>query len=654
MRGYAAGAEGVSGGAAGAGAVSASAYWGVAAAGQYSRTGGAGGTGCGAGGGLYRQAGATMVWGLERSPWSWHFGETNASNPTSYQVWRPEFDAILLDNARRAGVEVREGCAVTSVVFDDGGTAVGVRYRVNDGGGGDGGTVAGVRRRVNSSRTGDGGFGDGGTAAGGRRRVNISGAGDGGFDDGGAAAVVQRRVNSSRAGDGGTAAIVQRRVNSSGAGDGGTAVGGRRRVNSSRAGDGGTAVGVRRLVNSSGAGDGGFSDGGRRRGNDGSSDDGGTVELAARFVVDASGQGGLLARQLGLREWDEFFRNLAVYAYYRGGERLAAPDEGNILIEAQADGWVWHIPLRDGWASVGAVVDAGAGQEGIRRLGAAAYLESQVAGAPYTAGLLASARRASEATVVRDWSYRCRSLYGPGYVLAGDAGCFIDPLFSSGVHLALTSGTLAAAVVASSLSDGTLAGPAGQMYQELYYKEYGHFRELARLFYSSNRTADSYFWAARRLRDDDPALTPRQSFIQAVAGQPARGYERAALARGLAPAAFGDSVAEVEAQRRQRQGEGISPEARLRLAPGARLRRQPVLAEGEFVWGYGLVTEGHPEGLPCSGLVAGLLHGLDGSASVGEVVAGLCRGLDGDRAEQAAEAARQALQILYVDGAVRG
>ena len=466
--------------------------------------------------------GATMVWGLERSPWSWHFGETNASNPTSYQVWRPEFDAILLDNARRAGVQVREGCAATGVVFDDAGTAVAIRCRVSDGGAGDGGI-----------------------------------------------------------------------------------------------GDGGTAV------------------------------------LPARFVVDASGQGGLLSRQLGLREWDEFFRNLAVYGYYQGGGRLPAPDEGNILIEAQADGWVWHIPLRDGWASVGAVVDAGAGQEGIRRLGAQGYLESQIGRAPHTAGLLAGGRRASEAAVVRDWSYRCRSLYGPGYVLAGDAGCFIDPLFSSGVHLALTSGTLAAAVVASALSDRTLAGPAGQMYQELYYKEYGHFRELARLFYSSNRTADSYFWAARRLRDDDPALTPRQSFIQAVAGQPARGYERAALARGLAPAAFGDSVAAVEGRRRRRQGEFIAPETRLRLAAGAQLRRQPVLAEGQFVWGYGLVTDGHPEGLPCSGLVAGLLHGLDGSASVSEVVAGLCRGLDGDTAEQVGRAAMQALRILYVDGAVR-
>ena len=51
--------------------------------------------------------GATMVWGAEREPWSWHFRETHASNPHSYQVWRPEFDAILLNNARRAG----RGCA---------------------------------------------------------------------------------------------------------------------------------------------------------------------------------------------------------------------------------------------------------------------------------------------------------------------------------------------------------------------------------------------------------------------------------------------------------------------------------------------------------------------------------------------------------------
>ena len=143
-----------------------------------------------------------------------------------------------------------------------------------------------------------------------------------------------------------------------------------------------------------------------------------------------------------------------------------------------------------------------------------------------------------------------------------------------------------------------MAGPVGRVYQQLYYKEYGHFRELARLFYSSNRTADSYFWEARRLLDNDPSLTPRQSFIQAVAGQPPRGYERAVLSHGLAPAAFGHSVAAVESERQRRQARGLPTDARPRLADGVLLQRQPVLADGEFVWGYGLVTDGHPEGCP--------------------------------------------------------
>jgi flavin-dependent dehydrogenase len=456
--------------------------------------------------GFVVKRGATMIWGVDREPWSWYFSETNASNPHSYQVWRPEFDAILLDNARNSGVEVWEGCAASAVVLDDSQKAAAVRC--------------------------------------------------------------------------------------------------------------------------------------------------GDETLPARYVVDASGQGGLLSRQLGLRQWDDFFRNLAVYAYYQGGDRLEAPDDGNILIESQSNGWMWNIPLRDGWSSVGAVVDSETGQEGIRRLGARGFLEAQVAAAPQTVKMLKNARLVSGPAIVRDWSYRCQSLYGPGYILVGDAGCFIDPLFSSGVHLALTSATLAAAAVASALSDPDMASSVGQVYQQLYYKEYGHFRELARLFYSSNRTADSYFWEARRLVDDDPSLTPRQSFIQAVAGQPPRGYERVVLSHGLAPAAFGLSVTDVEAERQRRREQPLLPASRPRLAEGVILQRQPVLADGDFVWGYGLVTDGHPEGLPCSGLVARLLHGLDGRTTVAESIAKLCQGLEPAATQQVEQAALDALQILYVDGAI--
>ena len=463
--------------------------------------------------GFIVKPGATMVWGVEREPWIWRFSETHASNPHSYQVWRPDFDSILLDNARRSGVQVRQGWQATRVVFDDDGFAAAVRCRPTDG----------------SSAE---------------------------------------------------------------------------------------------------------------------------IEIAAGFVVDASGQSGVLSRQLRLREWDDFFRNLAIYGYYQGGKRLPPPDDGNIFIESQPDGWLWHIPLREGWASVGVVVDAEAGQRGIRKLGARRFLESQIAAAPHLAGLLKSAAMVSGPEVVRDWSYRSQSLYGPGYILVGDAGCFVDPLFSSGVHLALTYAALASIVVVSALEDPTIAGPAGQMYEQIYYREYGHFRDLARLFYSSNRTADSYFWETRRLLDDDPTLTPRQSFIQLVAGQSARGYERVALSRGMLPSAFGDSVAAVESERQRRRERGLPSGVPLRLADGVRLQRQPVLADDRFVWGVGLVTDAHQEGIPCSTLVSRLLSRLDGKCTASEAIAHLCQGLDTTTALQAEQAAAQALQLLYIDGAI--
>ena len=82
----------------------------------------------------------------------------------------------------------------------------------------------------------------------------------------------------------------------------------------------------------------------------------------------------------------------------------------------------------------------------------------------------------------RDWSYAAEKMFGPGFIVAGDAACFVDPLFSSGVHLALLSGVLAAAYVTTALNDPSMAEEAGQAYQELYLQEYNQFREMARLF----------------------------------------------------------------------------------------------------------------------------------------------------------------------------
>ena len=70
--------------------------------------------------GFLRKWGATMVWGTDKTPWSWYFRETNQRYPHAYQVWRPQFDQLLLDNSRAHGVEVREGHQVVDVLFEDG------------------------------------------------------------------------------------------------------------------------------------------------------------------------------------------------------------------------------------------------------------------------------------------------------------------------------------------------------------------------------------------------------------------------------------------------------------------------------------------------------------------------------------------------------
>ena len=471
--------------------------------------------------GFLPKYGATMVWGSGDAPWSWYFKETSQRYPHSYQVWRPQFDQILLDNAKAQGVSVLEGHHVTEVIFD-GGEAVGVEF---------------------------------------------------------------------------------------------------------------------------------------------TNTDGDTGEGQARFIVDASGQSTLLARHLESKEWDPFFQNLAVYAYFTGAKPLPEPDQNNIFIESYRYGWLWTIPLHTGRSSVGVVVDSKTGQEGIQQNGAKAFLQAQLAQSSHTRAMLENAKMDSDPAVVMDWSYTAGKMYGPGYILAGDAACFVDPLFSSGVHLALMSGVLAAAYVTTALNNPSMAEEAGEVYQELYLKEYNQFREMARLFYSSNLSAESYFWEARRITNSDE-YSPRHSFIQAVAGQPPRGYERVVLDRGQAPEEFIESVRTVETERLARTqwlaALAADPQrnqilnAVPRLAEGVQVQRKPVLAEGEFVPGQVLNTVSQPEGTPCSPLVAAVIGEIDGQKSVADIVDGMGQHLDQAAHSQLEEAVSRTIEILYVDGTVVG
>ena len=368
--------------------------------------------------------------------------------------------------------------------------------------------------------------------------------------------------------------------------------------------------------------------------------------VAARMVIDASGQSSLIARQRQLKRWDPFFRNLAVYGYFDACRHLEPPDHGNIFIESYAHGWLWKIPLANGLSSIGAVVDRDVGAKAIRGVGLTAFLRDQIAAAPRTAALVGDRAPNSAPTAVRDWSYAAANMTGPGYVLVGDAACFVDPLFSTGVHLAVTAAHIGAAYVVTALSDDGLAAEAATAFERLYRTQYDHFHDLARLFYAGNRSVDSYFWAARRITGDN--RSPRAAFIRAVSGQSAAGYERSVLSHGVLP----DDVAAALQRATPTAPNAEVAELRPELAPGLTLTHTALLGDGRFERGYAIRGE-HREDLPVSPLVAHLVHRVAGGdgATTATIAAQLAK--ENAWSEQVLPHLLNAAELLFRDGVFR-
>ena len=363
--------------------------------------------------------------------------------------------------------------------------------------------------------------------------------------------------------------------------------------------------------------------------------DGEAGEITCRFLVDASGQAAILSRKLKLHQWDEYFKNLAVYGYYENAAHLDPPNNGNIFIESYEHGWLWKIPLHTGVTSVGAVVDKDIGQQGLRELGPRGFLEAQVALAPHTKQLLSDATLVDEPDVERDWSYTSKQFAGDGYVLVGDAACFVDPLFSSGVHLALGSATLAANYVKSALEAPQTRAQAAQLYESLYRKQYDYFHLTAQLFYGTNRSADSYFWEARRILGDDDT-TPREAFVRVVSGQPPQGYERAVIEHGELPPEIEAEVRRRDdrAAQRRRATEALiaEPRAFFRAVPSlpahVKLEQRRALTGANFQQAFQLVVdsgERRSEPYPITAVMAACIGRMNGRAPLRNIVAAVNR-----------------------------
>lgn len=230
--------------------------------------------------------------------------------------------------------------------------------------------------------------------------------------------------------------------------------------------------------------------------------DGRVREERARYVVDASGTRSSLYRAVGQRHYSSFFRNLALFGYFEGGKRLPGEDRGNILCAAFDEGWFWYIPLSDTLTSVGAVIRRE--HAGLVQADPEAAYHRFIRRCPMVDDYLRDARRITEGVygelrVRKDYSYTMESFWKPGLVLVGDAACFVDPVFSTGVHLATYAGLLAARSVNSCL-DGLLAeGRSFTEFQERYQREYRVFYEFLAAFYDMQSSEDSYYWKAKKV-----------------------------------------------------------------------------------------------------------------------------------------------------------
>ena len=172
----------------------------------------------------------------------------------------------------------------------------------------------------------------------------------------------------------------------------------------------------------------------------------------AKVVVDATGTNAMLSKKWNIRKGDPKLRKAAVFAHYKGAQRDPGKDEGATLVLAipEHEGWFWYIPLHNDIVSIGAVGDLDYMIQG--RESPEKTLEEEIAKCTAVAKRVANATRVSPVRVLQDFSYRATRCAGEGWVLVGDAFGFLDPMYSSGVFLALKSGEMAADAISEALA----------------------------------------------------------------------------------------------------------------------------------------------------------------------------------------------------------
>jgi len=239
------------------------------------------------------------------------------------------------------------------------------------------------------------------------------------------------------------------------------------------------------------------------------------------FVVDATGRNGILsARQLKNRWQHTVFQNTAVWSYWTGARLLPEAPEGAVHSLSTGDGWWWAIPLAGDRLSLGHVTHKSRFRERRPDHGTLdEYYAAKVAESPTVRWMTEHAVQTGEVRAEQDYSYVAERFSGPGYVMIGDAACFLDPLLSTGVHLALFSALAAAASIAAAAKGDAAEGDALAYFERTYRRAYARLIALVSQLYENYENKDSYFTKAQRLRTATSSAHPLiEAFVDISSG----------------------------------------------------------------------------------------------------------------------------------------
>ena len=226
-----------------------------------------------------------------------------------------------------------------------------------------------------------------------------------------------------------------------------------------------------------------LTDGGRAVGVRAETKDGGTDTIRADAVIDASGRDTFLASKLGWKRRDPDLTKISIFTYYRGAKRDPGLDEGATTVAYIPEkGWFWYIPLPDGIVSVGVVAEANYLYRDTRD--PEAIFAREAAECIWIEDHLRSGTRVEPVRVTGEFSYRAEAIGGDGFCLAGDAFSFLDPVFSTGVFMALKSGEMAADAVHRGLDAGGVTAASFADYERDMRWALDQFRQLVLSFYN--------------------------------------------------------------------------------------------------------------------------------------------------------------------------